>query len=345
MELDRSTILDLGLGLGVGVCVFVYQTHTSPGARWFNAAFVGLAVLLLARFVLRRIFNPAQPPYEQAQADLQALEALLENDQLPSEERAQALEHAGAIAMMLENWPRAIVHHRAHISILEEVLATPFEQDEEDRRFLQMQHWQSQFALGFALYQNEQQDASLVQLERLRATLADADLPTQRALDGDEEEETDPMFPLLVEMFYARVLSHSDPEQSRALIQQALALVREAQHEEEALHLIAFEWLEMDAPKEAIALLEQALTLAQERNDNQAQVESRYHLAYAYAAAGDLPNSAELFTTLIQSYLYTDLPSAEQLDELRSELHERFGHQVFQEALERAEQRTNLSNP
>lgn len=109
--------------------------------------------------------------------------------------------------------------------------------------------------------------------------------------------------------------------------------------EEDALHLVAVEWLELGYPAEAIALLEQAHQMATTRSDRWAQAESLYRLTLAHCQAGHLEQAASLFTRLKWSYVATSLPTTTQLDELHQTLSETFGLRTLQDALSQAEQR------
>lgn len=324
MTLDRSLVLDLFLGLSVTVVVLLYGNQdTGPLQRWMAAIGMGAGTILFARYFIRRFFLP---PHVPSKADLvrqlERVEAYLENTpQIPQEQRIPLLEQAGALALALEQWPR-IIHHYQDLSTLleEEIQAQPDEAETLRRRW-----FHTQMALCFALHNNHQEEESLTQLRQLQETA---------------ERFSEPIFSLLIELFQARVISRNDPAQGEAMLNQALATSRQEGYEEDALRLVASEWLEWGHPKEAIPLLQRAQILAQERDDRLVETEVLFLLGLAYSAADHLPQAAQVLVQLTQTYIHSNMPTAEQLDLLRDQLCERFGKAAFREAYSTAKEQS-----
>jgi tetratricopeptide (TPR) repeat protein len=319
MAHNRTALLDLGLAVGIAVIVFAYQAHLPMTTRLLSAIGAGLGVAMIARFFLGGLFGPAAPIEEQLQSELDELDELLQDDEGWDDpaERIPLLEQAATLAIHFERWPQTIAYHKELLRLLRSI-ETDIE--EEDLNEFQQQLMHLQLTLAFAYQQNGERDASMQQIEQLRNRVA-------------HKGEENPIFALLIELFFARLISEDDPEKGNEHIKQALQDIRTEQVEEEALHIIAFEWLELGFPEEAITLLEQAHELAEKRDDTEAQTETLYRLAFAHCVGGHLTQAAKLYVELKQRYVYTNTPSVEQLDYLHQELVDKFGLREVKQAL------------
>lgn len=319
MNLDRSLVLDMGLGISVAAVYYMSNSSAVlPNQLLLYAAMVGLGTTLFARFFIRRFFLASPPPSpEELQEQLEQIDAFIRESSLESEQKIALLEQAGAIALTLERWPMVVRYYTELTSQLQTQTAeSPVEQEVLERRI-----FHTKLAISFALLQDNQKEESLNNLEALR----------YKPLVQKE-----PILSLLIDLFHARVISQDEPERGKAMLEEALSQAEQQSHEEDALRLVASEWLELEQAEEAIVLLRRAQTLAQNRGDNIAEAEILYQLGFAYGAAKQLPQAAQTLVLLTQQYIKYKYPTPQHIEQLREQLREQFGKQSFRDAFRKA---------
>lgn len=316
MTTDRSFYLDLALGISVGLAYYFFGSYDLADRRHIAVSVsCGVGAYLFARYFIREFFF-AKPPLtpEDLEKQLDSTESYLEKyDQLPPEQRIGLLEQAGAIAMALERWPRVLHHYEE----LAELLKSRKPESPEDQEVFERQSFHVQLALCFALFQNGEREESLQKLE---------------GLEGYSLVRKEPIFKLLLDLFQIRVIAHDDKARGEAMLEEALQGAREEGLEEEALRLIASEWVELGQPETAIDLLEQAMTLAKEKKDRQQESEVLFQMGFAYGAAGNLPQAAKILAQLTRNYVHSNFPTPVQIEQLRRKLAEHFGDQQVEAA-------------
>lgn len=316
MTRDRSFLLDLALGISVGLVYFYTASYDRMSTRHIAVSIsCGVGAYLFARYFLREFFFSRQPATVQdLEKELERIEDYLEKyDELPEEQRAGLLEQAGSIAMALERWDIVIDHYEElSTMILESQKEHPDEHEEHERQWFHVQ-----LALCYSLFQQGRREESIERLETLRAS----------SLTRSET-----IFKLLIDMFQIRIIAQDDLSKGKAMLEEALANAKEEGHEEDALRLVASEWVELGQPETAIDLLEQAMTLAQEKKDRQTESEVLYQMGFAYGAAGNLPQAARILVQLTRNYVHSNFPTPVQIEQLRRKLYEHFGAEQVQDA-------------
>lgn len=172
----------------------------------------------------------------------------------------------------------------------------------------------------------------LLQAERNQEALECLEMLQDEVLSFDE-----PRLRLLIDLFRARIVASDDREEGDRLFERALEQFRLSGNEEDGLRFVASELMSLGDAGRSVELLERALVLAEERHDREAVVQTIRFLGHAHVAAGNLHQAAEALVRLTRSYLQSSIPSAEEVDELRLELRQRFGAQEARAALLEAE--------
>ncbi len=325
MTRDRSFFLDLALGISVGLVYFYTASYDRMNTKHIAVSIsCGVGAYLFARYFLREFFFSRQPATMQdLEKELERIEDDLEkyDDELPEEQRARLLEQAGAIAMALERWDIVIEHYEELSAMIRDSQREhPDEHDEHERQWFHVQ-----LALCYSLFQQGQREESIEQLETLRAS----------SLTRSET-----IFKLLIDMFQIRIIAQDDLTKGKAMLEEALVNAKEEGHEEDALLLVASEWVELGQPETAIDLLKQAITLAREKKDRQTESEVLYQMGFAYGAAGDLPQAARVLVQLTRNYVHSNFPTPVQIELLRRKLYEHFGVEQVQDACNDAKRQT-----
>lgn len=315
MYTAHRLLLDLALAVGLGTIVYAYQSHLPSGKRLFTAIAVGVGMAIAARFFLGKNQEDSEASEEHLLEQLNAIEDTLREEEWDDQtEEWMYVAQAAALATHLELWPRSIIHNRR----LDRILALEQVESPEQYDELEQARIQCQFSLTYAYLQNDETEQAMRMIEKIRSQ--------KEALEQTQ-------LILLIELFYARALSQDDPEKGKAHILQSIEQSRTLGLEEDALQIFALEWLEQGFPEEALTLLEEAHALSKERGDTIAQTETLYQLAHAHCSAGHLQQAASMYLELRKGYVYINIPSAEQLDELHNELVRTFGLQHVQHAI------------
>jgi hypothetical protein len=321
---ERSWFLDVGLGVSVAVFSYAYSFHSLPWSqRLWAAGSLGVGITLFARFFLRRLMERSQENPKQMQRTLERLEASL-HAQAPRqpEEQMALLEQAGALALALEHWEKAARHYRQLLDALEAWLQEQT-QEIQDEFVERRQHFL--LAMAFAQIQGESFAEGMASLEPLRREAESLSAPSLR---------------MLVELLWTRARLKQAPEEAEERLGALLSWAKEQDLREEGLRVVAAEWLELGAPRQALPLLEEAKALLEARGDRVALNDLYSELVLAYCEAGELQPAASLYVTLTRAYLYATPPSPDALDTLYRKLYARFGSVALRQALRDA-QRTS----
>ncbi len=323
MILDRSLILDIGLGISVAVVYHMNgpSTHTPNQLLWY-AVVTGLGTSLFARFFIRRFFLPhTSLTPEEMKKQLDGLDAYLQkHPRLENSQQFTLLEQAGTLALALEQWSDVVKYYAKLAALFKQEKSENPEQKKELER-----HWfHTQLTISFALFQNNQKERSLQTLEQLQS---------------ERVTQEEPIFALLIELFQARIISQDDAERGQSMLNDALLKAQQEDYEEDALRLVASEWIELGQPEEAVILLQRAMEMAQKREDAIAETEVLYQLGYAYGAAKQLPQAAQALVQLTKNYILHNYPTPQQIEQLRAVLREQFGKQPFRDACRNAEKK------
>ena len=320
MYWDRTILLDFFLAAGIGVAVFLVE---SPSLAQFEARALwlalgtGAAVFLGVRFFFRRFFFVRQPR-QVLERRLAQLSTRLQGAALPLQEELYLLEEAAALSLALERWEESLNYHDLLLDRLRamEEAGELVEEREDESWALRRLH--VRLARSFVLLQEERHQEALECLEVLQDEVLSFDEPRLR---------------LLIDLFRARIIASDDREEGDRLFDRALEQFRLSGNEEDGLRFVASELMSLGDAGRSVELLERALVLAEERHDREAVVQTIRFLGHAHVAAGHLPQAAEALVRLTRSYLQSSIPSAEEVDELRLELRQRFGAREARAAL------------
>lgn len=324
MDGGRHLFLDIALAVGIAVVYYVSAVSEPSSRHLYHAVLIGLGVFLFVRFFVRQ-FLGASPTWtpERLRRQLRQIEEQEEHfSQWNREQQINFLEQSGAIALALERWPLVLRWYGLLASLLEQEQHDNLEQQEE----IQIRLFHVHLALCFALLRDGQVSESLEKIQQLKQS---------------QLARKDPIFSLLAELFHIRVVSQDDPKQGEQMLHALLHEVQQHEHEEEALRLVALEWLEMGKPETAIDLLQKAIDLAEKREDAVSEAETLYQLGYAYGEAGHLQQAAQTLVRLTRRYVQINVPSSEQIEQLRQKFYERFGTRNFQTAYHHAEKQVS----